>query len=77
MEHRYTRTVRVLVNFMERDGWSIHCLAEDAGTVLTKMDKRVQRGNDVATLSTVWRHGGRHRHVERDIARLPWQRVAL
>lgn len=26
--------MRILVNFMHRNGWSIHCLAEDAKTVI-------------------------------------------
>jgi hypothetical protein len=26
--------VRILVNFMHRNGWSIHCLADDARTVI-------------------------------------------
>jgi hypothetical protein len=31
----YTSPVRILVNFMHRDGWSVHCLAEDAKTVIS------------------------------------------
>ncbi len=27
--------MRILVNFMHRDGWSVHCLAEDARTPIS------------------------------------------
>lgn len=32
---RYTSPVRILVNFMHRDGWSVHCLAKDGKTVIS------------------------------------------
>jgi hypothetical protein len=40
--------VRILVNFMQRNGWSVHCLAEDAKTVLSPW-------TDVASESTMLR----------------------
>ena|ERR1700733_988250 len=30
-----TLGVRILVNFMHRDGWSVHCLAADARTLIS------------------------------------------
>jgi hypothetical protein len=41
--------VRVLVNFQHYDGWSIHCLAEDAHTVLTEWT-RVSSGETMLRL---------------------------
>lgn len=30
-----TGEMRVLLNFMHREGWSVHCLAEDAKTAIS------------------------------------------
>jgi hypothetical protein len=32
----YCRHMRILVNFMNRDGWSVHCMAPDCQTLISQ-----------------------------------------
>jgi hypothetical protein len=61
--------VRILVNFMNRDGWSLHCLAPDCQTLVSRwVTVRTE-----ATLLRLLKAGGATaadmEEIERDISR--------
>ena len=61
--------MRILVNFMNRDGWSIHCLASDCQTLVSQW-VTVRTG---ATLLRLLKASGatvaEMEEIERDISR--------
>jgi hypothetical protein len=61
--------MQVLVNFMRRDGWSVHCLAADCRTVISPW---VTIGSDEALLHQLQTSGatpGQMEEVQRDMKR--------
>jgi hypothetical protein len=59
----------ILVNFMRRDGWSVHCLAADCRTVISPW---VTIGSDEALLHQLQASGatpGQMEEIQRDMKR--------
>jgi len=64
--------MRALMNFMHRDGWWFHILAEDCKTVLVGYTKAADKG---ALLRIVAKLGGSVEDAELDIRR--WRRGSV
>jgi hypothetical protein len=72
---REAEQVRILVNFMNRDGWSVHCLAPDcqtpiSGWVTVRTDETLLR-----LLKASGATPAEMDEIERDIAR--WSRGSV
>jgi hypothetical protein len=59
----------VIVNFMHRDGWSVHCLAEDAKTSISPFLTVKQYSTLIRLLRACGASDEKIVEVERDMAR--------
>jgi hypothetical protein len=62
--------VRILVNFMYRNGWSIHCLAEDAKTPISPLLKIAQQSTMLRLLRASGATDANMEEIEQKMARL-------